>query len=202
MRNCWVSILALVISVIALMLSYRVAPIDFKDYWGVVLGTLSLLVTLLIGWQIYGSLEMEKQMKDIRKLNLLLVNKMSEIDSQSLNLRAAVNFAQAASIMSQQPITAYKSLLVSLYYGLKAGDSDRVCSALGTMENICKALDTIDKERIPKDINDSLDVFNEKGENVVCEVKKHSEYLLIKDRYEKVEAEMKNVVERLKTCTK
>ena len=32
--------------------------------------------------------------------------------------------------------------------------------------------------------------------------KKHSEYLLIKDRYEKVEAEMKNVVERLKTCTK
>lgn len=34
MRNCWVSILALVMSVIALMLSYRVAPIDFKDYWG------------------------------------------------------------------------------------------------------------------------------------------------------------------------
>ena len=33
MRNCWVSILALVMSVIALMLSYRVAPIDFKDAW-------------------------------------------------------------------------------------------------------------------------------------------------------------------------
>ena len=91
MRNCWVSILALVISVIALMLSYRVAPIDFKDYWGVVLGTLSLLVTLLIGWQIYGSLEMEKQMKDIRKLNLLLVNKMTEFACRSEFCSSSIN---------------------------------------------------------------------------------------------------------------
>ena len=48
-------------SVIALMLSYRVAPIDFKDYWGFVLGVQSLLVTILIGWQILNVFEFKRQ---------------------------------------------------------------------------------------------------------------------------------------------
>ena len=67
MRNCWVSILALVMSVIALMLSYRVAPIDFKDYWGFVLGVQSLLVTILIGWQILNVFEVKRQIEDFNE---------------------------------------------------------------------------------------------------------------------------------------
>lgn len=67
MRNCWVSILALVMSVIALMLSYRVATIDFKDYWGFVLGVQSLLVTILIGWQILNVFEVKRQIEDFNE---------------------------------------------------------------------------------------------------------------------------------------
>ncbi len=63
MKNNWVSLLALLVSIIALMLSYRVIPVDFKDYWGFVLGLLTLLVTMLIGWQIYNSLEIKDQIE-------------------------------------------------------------------------------------------------------------------------------------------
>ena len=63
MKNNWVSLLALLVSIIALMLSYRVIPIDFKDYWGFVLGVQSLLVALLIGWQILNVFEVRKQVE-------------------------------------------------------------------------------------------------------------------------------------------
>lgn len=61
MKNNWVSLLALLISIIALVLSYRVVPVDFKDYWGFVLDVLTLFITILIGWQIYNSIEVKKQ---------------------------------------------------------------------------------------------------------------------------------------------
>lgn len=76
MKNNWVSLLALLVSIIALMLSYRVVPVDFKDYWGFVLGVQSLLVTILIGWQIINVFEVKKQIDsfnttiiDLRKEN-------------------------------------------------------------------------------------------------------------------------------------
>lgn len=67
MKNNWVSLLALLVSIIALMLSYRVVPVDFKDYWGFVLGVQSLLVTILIGWQILNVFEVKRQIEDFNE---------------------------------------------------------------------------------------------------------------------------------------
>lgn len=67
MKDNWVSLLALLVSIIALMLSYRVIPVDFKDYWGFVLGVQSLLVTILIGWQILNVFEVKRQIEDFNE---------------------------------------------------------------------------------------------------------------------------------------
>lgn len=94
MKNNWVSLLALVISIIALMLSYRVIPVDFKDYWGFVLGVLTLFITILIGWQIYNSIEINKKIDRIDAI----IQKEIELKIQDYNYVVSALFIQNKGI--------------------------------------------------------------------------------------------------------
>lgn len=58
------SIAAIICSVVAICVSLPSAPELGIDYIGVIVGILSLLVTMLIGWQIYNSIAIEKKIKD------------------------------------------------------------------------------------------------------------------------------------------
>lgn len=60
--NC-LSIAAIIFSVIAICVSLPSAPELGIDYIGVIVGILSLLVTMLIGWQIYNAVTIEKRIK-------------------------------------------------------------------------------------------------------------------------------------------
>lgn len=200
MKNNWVSLLALLVSIIALMLSYRVVPIDFKDYWGFVLGILSLFVTLLIGWQIFTSLDINRKMSNIDKMNLLIASKQNKIDQLTTKMHAEIYYAQAAAIMQQLPVTAYKSFLLALYYSLKSGENERVNSILGTMDSFVSELNRIYKEEleIPSDINTNLAIVNENGEDCALCLKKEKNYQLIRSKYELIENGMICVVEKLR----
>ncbi len=66
-RIAWIalglSVVAAITSVIAISIAaYRSPNLGF-DYQGVIVGILSLLVTILIGWQIYNALEIKKEIK-------------------------------------------------------------------------------------------------------------------------------------------
>lgn len=65
--NC-LSIAAIICSVVAICVSLPSAPELGMDYIGVIVGILSLLVTMLIGWQIYNAIVIEKKIKDEVKL--------------------------------------------------------------------------------------------------------------------------------------
>lgn len=65
--NC-LSIAAIICSVVAICVSLPSAPELGIDYIGVIVGILSLLVTMLIGWQIYNAIVIEKKIKDEVKL--------------------------------------------------------------------------------------------------------------------------------------
>lgn len=60
--NC-LSIAAIICSVVAICVSLPSAPELGIDYMGVIVGILSFLVTLLIGWQIYNAVTIEKRIK-------------------------------------------------------------------------------------------------------------------------------------------
>ena len=60
----WLSIAAIICSVVAICVSLPSAPELGMDYIGVIVGILSLLVTMLIGWQIYNAVTIEKRIKD------------------------------------------------------------------------------------------------------------------------------------------
>ncbi|MEG1726053.1 MAG: hypothetical protein RR313_11730 [Anaerovoracaceae bacterium] len=63
-------IVSLMISVIALCVAvYRTPELSF-DYQGVLIGILSLLVTVLIGWQIYTFIDINKRAIELSKLTI------------------------------------------------------------------------------------------------------------------------------------
>lgn len=61
--NC-LSIVAIICSIVAICISLPSTSELGIDYIGVIVGILSLLVTILIGWQIYNAITIEKKIKD------------------------------------------------------------------------------------------------------------------------------------------
>lgn len=68
------SIAAIICSVVAICVSLPSAPELGIDYIGVIVGILSFLVTLLIGWQIYNAVTIEKNKGEVERTR-------NEIDS-------------------------------------------------------------------------------------------------------------------------
>lgn len=67
---------ALVLSGVAVAISIaccfiKIEPVSY-DYMGILVGVLSLLVTILIGWQIYNAIYIKESLKKKKFLILLL----------------------------------------------------------------------------------------------------------------------------------
>lgn len=80
MKN-WISITISIVAIcIAIVAMAKVAPItelDF-DYYGAIIGVLSFLVTLLMGYQIYTVINVKKELDDVRRLKEEIDTKLQE----------------------------------------------------------------------------------------------------------------------------
>lgn len=89
-----ISIISLMLSLISICIAaYRTPELGF-DYQGMIVGVLSLLITILIGWQIYTTINVKEELdgiKDIRK----------EIDKQETDIyvRSVNNMFEFQSAM-------------------------------------------------------------------------------------------------------
>ena len=62
-----ISVIALMVSIIAICVAGYRAPELSVDYLGVIVGVLALLVTVLIGWNIYTLIDIDRIRKEISK---------------------------------------------------------------------------------------------------------------------------------------
>lgn len=68
--SIWIiSITSLLLSVIAVCVAVWRSPELSFDYQGVLVGVLSLLVTILVGFQIYNSIDVNRKMAEIEKVS-------------------------------------------------------------------------------------------------------------------------------------
>ncbi|MBP1644976.1 MAG: hypothetical protein H6Q16_551 [Bacteroidetes bacterium] len=70
MKNSWISYVAIILSVLAILLViFRITPIEFTNetYIGIIASFIGISVTLLIGYQIINTLEIKKEMSEQRK---------------------------------------------------------------------------------------------------------------------------------------
>lgn len=70
MKNSWISYVAIILSVIAILLVvFRITPIEFTNetFIGIIASFIGISVTLLIGYQIINTLEIKKEISDQKK---------------------------------------------------------------------------------------------------------------------------------------
>lgn len=170
MKNNWVSLLALLVSIIALMLSYRVIPVDFKDYWGFVLGLLTLLVTMLIGWQIYNSLEIKDQLDSTKKNLLELEQQIARSERAFIFVDCGLNFVQGLSNVNERPLSAYRDFIYALDSAYKSNSHIVIEDCYNNLNAI------IQKIQAGKGLNENVEQKNTQIENAIYELKKNPLY--------------------------
>lgn len=116
--NSVISIVAFIISIIAIAKINPTQVIDF-DYLGVIIGVLSFLVTLLIGYQIYTVINVKEELKEVRKAREEIENQMQKIANnlygefkEELSNAAPLIMAIASkekSIIETETFKAYKN---------------------------------------------------------------------------------------------
>lgn len=79
------SAISIMVSVAALCRTYPHTSDLGMDYQGVIVGMLALLVTILIGWQIYTAINVKEELKDIKDLRKEINKQERDIYIRSTN---------------------------------------------------------------------------------------------------------------------
>lgn len=79
------SAISIMVSVAALCRTYPHTSDLGMDYQGVIVGMLALLVTILIGWQIYAAINVKEELKDIKDLRRAINKQERDIYIRSTN---------------------------------------------------------------------------------------------------------------------
>lgn len=79
------SAISIMVSVAALCRTYPHTSDLGMDYQGVIVGMLALLVTILIGWQIYTAINVKEELKDIKDLRRKINKQERDIYIRSTN---------------------------------------------------------------------------------------------------------------------
>lgn len=93
------------------------------DYLGIIIGVLSLLVTLLVGWQIYKTIEVDSKINNVEvRYKEMVQNEMSKITSY---MNASAGFIQGVIVLSSDRTTdyslAYRTFAIALEHYIESG---------------------------------------------------------------------------------
>lgn len=117
-----VSCLSLIISIVALcIICVRNNSLDF-DWYGVLIGILSLLVTVLIGWNIYVGIDFDKRIELKIEKALSIIGE----DVQKMNYRTTYSLlVNIAQIMKEQdsPLLAFDMYLRAAMFSSSSKDT-------------------------------------------------------------------------------
>lgn len=143
MWNKILHIVSILISLCALSFAYlRCEPLE-KDWVGILIGVLSLLVTVLLGWNIYQIISIDKMMQD--KINIA-EEKFKE-DTARWNLKS-LSYAVSNSYYTScydNAIILLSFIPKHLEYGMLYNDAKVISEQI---LSINKVLDIIEDEKI------------------------------------------------------
>lgn len=135
------------------------------DYIGVIVGILSLLVTALVGWQIFNAITFEDRIKKLER------RYKEKLKKSSLYIDASAEFVQGVIVLSNERTVrygvAYESFAISLLHYVESGFDviKKSDNCISNMECAFKKMSS-DKDR-EYDYTNVEDVIN----NVIKEQK-------------------------------
>lgn len=104
-RNA-VGLIAIVVSIIAISVALVYKQPITADWLGVLIGILSLLVMMLIGWNIYSVIDLNKIRHDTENINKEIETRVNNIESKvkadmTFEMLAISNFYQSITVRSK-----------------------------------------------------------------------------------------------------
>lgn len=182
----FISLLALIISIIALSHSYPHNPNLGYDYSGLLVCILSLLVTILIGWQVINVISLEKKMKDIVK------NELDNLDFKFLKLKGDNLFAVALSFWDSCKLKSYAYFVYAIGEYIECNDVPNINICF---ENMKELLDEIDKKLSKNPINKTL-IEDEELNKAISDLKRHDDFKYFEYEFNNIEKRRKEIVNK------
>lgn len=130
--SIWLSLVSLVLSVVATCVAVWRSPDLGFDYQGVLVGVVSLLVTVLIGWQIYSSVEIVKRIDNIEPYVTCIAKK--EIEKQKLAVLSIALSLKAINLRDKnQDSAAIDSFINAISMAQKCEWEDALIISIGEL---------------------------------------------------------------------
>lgn len=224
MRNNWMSFLAMIFAIIALVITFlRIdVTISHDAFIGIMASFVGAAATIIVGAQLYNSIEAKRLMNDIRdRQNRLDTNleeayksigtidakienvnmriaefdkKMEAADSKFNDLYSFAAFIQGFIVKEEKPMEAYKNFIDALYWGLGSERKSAVSPSFSCMDEIVEELE---KMLINKTIIDKWDFQIDKISVSLNALQKHPKYEEFKRRFEVLEKRRVEIVEKI-----
>lgn len=97
--SIWIGITALILSIISICISAWRSPELSFDYQGVIVGVLSLLVTVILGWNIYTVIDIKNTRGEIYKLKELLEKQIQQ-SNENTKLILRMEIIDSAEVLN------------------------------------------------------------------------------------------------------
>lgn len=193
-----VSWIALALSIIACIITWVRIDVYFTNdtFVGIMAGFMGACATILVGVQIYNSIETSRKIKDIDNLQTKIEKDIDFLKNEKERLEHYTNYKTLISLgvatSKERPIFALKKYLSALKEALYLNDAQCINRVLLNIENFCKRAKEINPFTINKD---SFDVNSYPPEKL----QKFQSYPLIENRYKKC---YNIIIELQKECQK
>lgn len=151
------SIIATLFSVLALCVTYprviggeKSLNLGF-DYLGIIVGALSILVALLLGWQIFYSIDTKNKITQIELLQISLNEQLKLAKERNMRAEAKTKYhisrMQGLSLFDKQPYTAYISFFDALVTSLSI-DGEYVNTSLNDLRGVIRSIKSTSQSKV------------------------------------------------------
>ncbi len=147
------AIISLIISICALIASFRIETfhVGIESVMGLVTALMGICATFMVGWQIFSSINVNKELENLKSINDEFKSKIKKLDGLIARQKEEINkekeerclmkkeldaqlwSARAFSFTDRQPFTAYECHAESLCLYLELQSNERITNALWNM---------------------------------------------------------------------
>lgn len=112
--SIWIGITALTLSITSICISAWRSPELSFDYQGVIVGVLSLLVTVILGWNIYTVIDIKNIRGEIHKLKGLLEKQIQQ-SNENTKLILRMEMIDSAEVLNAFTVNEIPDSLVVMF---------------------------------------------------------------------------------------
>ncbi len=203
----WFSLIALATSIIALcVFIFKVEPnsiVTIDTFIGVMATFIGILVTILVGYQIYNVFDMRRKLQEFKDLQETLNVQKNELKSLESRHNEGIYILQARLCYGdvEQKVEAFLKMHTAIQYSLSANHKEDGYKWL--LDELYQYMIGVDSTTIfggPSQCRKAVERLKELYRNNDSAIRNHENYLYIKDRYEELMTKFEKRLDLISAC--